>query len=200
MTTGKVFHTKAHKRQKNEKYYTPARPVQVVLRYLSFKTPPFFPLVWECAAGAGNISELLAERGFEVFASDIDPDKPSIAPINFLTQRVAPEGCRVILTNPPFGTGGRLAYQFCWHALRLMEPVGGMVVMLMRDDYDSAGGRLELFDRHPAFDKKIVLSERVRWTNLPQKKDAGPSGSHAWFVWDWSRAPGPATLHYGGKK
>lgn len=196
--SGKVFHTKAHARKKNEKYYTPARPVEAL-----------FPLVrpllqrsaitWECAAGAGNISDLLMLNGHQVYASDIDPDTPAIAQGNFLTQAKAPHDCRLILTNPPFGTQGRLAFQFCWHALRLMEPVGGAVVMLMRDDFDSAGGRLELFANHPAFDKKLVLSERVRWTNLPQKKDAGPSGSHAWYIWDWQRKAGPATLHYSGR-
>lgn len=198
MTAGKVFHTKAHARQKNEKYYTPARPVEVIIPYVATLLKKC-PLVWEPAAGADNIANKLREHGHSVFSSDISPDLPSITPANFLTARVAPEGCRLILTNPPFGTQGRLAFQFCWHALRLMEPVGGAVVMLMRDDFDSAGGRLELFAKHPAFDKKVVLSERVRWANLPQKKDAGPSGSHAWYIWDWSRPNMAPTLHYGGK-
>jgi len=40
-----------------------------------------------------------------------------------------------------------------------------------------------------------VLTTRIRWVNLPQM-EAGPSGNHAWFLWDWTRDAGMATVSY----
>lgn len=196
MSAGKVFHTKSHARQKNEKYYTPGWATEIVIPYLALEGKA----VLEPAAGNGEIVEVLKRNRMYVVAEDIAPDDTTgrgftIAQQNFLT--------RVdllvdnIVTNPPFGAGGRLAFQFCWHALRLTERHKGKVAMLLRDDFDSAPGRRLLFRDCPAFDKKIVILERIRWTNLPQSLEHGPSGAHAWYLWDWAREPGPPTLHYG---
>lgn len=194
MSSAKVFHTKAHERKKNEKYYTPAWATRIVLPHLPTTRCKVW---WEPAAGDGGIMRVLEQANdYTVYASDIAPDSPHIATLNFLTTSQAPPGTRLIVTNPPFGTGGRLAFQFCWHALRLMEPVSGAVAMLLRDDFDSAGGRRALFALHPAFHKKVVINTRIRWTNLPQDPDKGPSGSHAWFIWDWARHAGPPSLFY----
>lgn len=200
LSAGKVFHTKAHKRQKNEKYYTPPWVTRCLWRRLYLARVAG---VWEPAAGDGKISRELRRlfdvRGgwdIPVLPSDIAPEAAGIIPLNFLTTATAPPGYDTIITNPPFGPGGRLAFQFAHHALRLMQPRKGVVAMLLRDDFDSAGGRSELFEKCPAFACKIVINDRIRWTNLPQDPKAGPSGSHAWFVWDWTREPGPATLVY----
>lgn len=198
MSAGKVFHGKAYTRQKNEKYYTPAWVTEILLRAL----PLSGQAVLEPAAGNGEIVKVLKAAGCHVVAEDINPDDTTgwgftIAQGNFLTRPniIVP----IIATNPPFGPGGRLAFQFCWHALRLTERHRGKVAMLMRDDFDSAGGRRLLFKDHPAWHQKIVILERIRWTNLEQKK-AGPSGAHAWFIWDWAREPGPAIVTYEGRQ
>lgn len=190
---GKVFHTKAHERNKGEKYYTPAWVTRCLLRQVEFEGG-----IDEPAAGNGEMVRALEVAGYGVWASDIAPDAGThgIADSNFLTSKNAQR--RNIVTNPPFGVGGRLAFQFCWHATRLTERTGGKVAMLLRDDFDSAKGRRALFRDHPAFDRKVVITDRIRWTNLPQHAKKGPSGSHAWFIWDWGRADmtKPATLHY----
>lgn len=182
---GKVFHTKAHARKKGEKYYTPAWVTRCLLRQVHLPDPTH---VWEPAAGDGKIVDALRSVfGVYVYGSDVAPDRTDILPFDFLTAAHAVVRCDIIISNPPFGTGGRLAFQFCWHALRLMERRKGKVAMLLRDDFDSAKGRKALFRDHPAFDMKIVITDRIRWTNLPQDAKKGPSGSHAWFIWDWSR-------------
>lgn len=192
----KVFHTKGHARQRLEKYYTPAWCTEALLRHLP--VVGHGAVIWEPACGDGGIVTPLREAGYRVVASDIAPDG-SFNRSDFFSASHVPTDVGAIVTNPPFGPGGRTAYQFIWHALRLVEPRKGLVAMLLRDDFDSAGGRQELF-QHPAFDRKIVLTERIRWTNLEQKA-AGPSGSHAWFVWDFKRDTSkPPTLHYAGRK
>lgn len=188
---GKVFHTKAHDRKKGEKYYTPAWVVRCLLRRVVFEKG-----IDEPAAGNGQIVRALAAAGYtDVTAEDLTPDVDWIAQADFLATRTSRR--HNVLTNPPFGVGGKLAFQFAWHALRLTQQHGGKVAMLMRDDFDSAGGRTKLF-QHPAFDMKIVITDRIRWTNLDQDAKKGPSGSHAWFIWDWARAVKTAGLVYEG--
>lgn len=77
-------------------------------------------------------------------------------------------------TNPPFS----LATEFCRKAIML----SGRVAMLLPNEFDTAKGRIDLFSK-PPFKIKYVLTERIRWANLKQKKN-GPSSNHAWYVWD----------------
>lgn len=95
-----------------------------------------------------------------------------------------------IVTNPPGysrkkGETVSLAERFVRHALDLTKPASGKVAMLLPLAWDTANSRRDLFDEHPAFKIQHVLTKRIRWANLPQKKN-GPSQNHAWFVWDWS--------------
>lgn len=194
--SGKVFHTKAHKRMKDEKYYTPAWVLRCLARHFELDCDVLEPAAGDGGLAAAIVAAMRAQKHpyTKVFGYDIAPDYPSIEQQNFLTAStlLAP----YIVTNPPFGAGGRLAFQFCWQALRLTQSSHGKVAMLLRDDFDSAKGRRALFADCPQFDKKIVICDRIRWTNLPQDPKKGPSGSHAWFVWDWTRQPGPASLLY----
>jgi hypothetical protein len=85
--------------------------------------------------------------------------------------------CTDIVTNPPF----RLSVEFVRHALERVD--GGKVAMLLPMEWDAAKTRRDLFEDQP-FKAKYTLVQRIRWTNLPQRKN-GPSKNHAWFVWDW---------------
>ncbi len=88
-----------------------------------------------------------------------------------------------IATNPPFN----LANEFCRHAQR-----NDRAAMLLPLAFDAAKGRKDLFSENPHFKAKYVLTKRIRWENLEQKK-AGPSSNHAWYVWDKSHN-GPPTM------
>lgn len=89
-----------------------------------------------------------------------------------------------IVTNPPF----KLADEFCRHALRLTQPHRGKVAMLLPHAFDTAKGRRSLW-RVP-FKAKYVITTRIRWENLDQKRN-GPSSNHAWYVWDWKHERPP---------
>lgn len=172
-----------YERQGLEKYFTPAWVTDALIEAVDLPSPIYDP-----AAGAGHI--ITAVHAYEhlgqAYASDISPDADWIDTADFLVN--AHEFCSSIVTNPPFGTGGRLAVAFIDRALALTKPRTGKVAMLLRVDFDSAGGRRRLFADHPAFAFKFVLTRRIRWANLPQSA-AGPTQNHAWFVWDWSKAP-----------
>jgi hypothetical protein len=55
--------------------------------------------------------------------------------------------------------------------------------MLLSNQFDTAGGRTDLFAACRSFKAKYVLTRRIRWANLVQAK-AGPSQNHAWYIWD----------------
>jgi hypothetical protein len=110
---------------------------------------------------------------------------------DFLQMTALPDPqVNAIVTNPPYGVGGRLAVRFVEHALELVP----IVAMLLKIDFDSARTRQHLFRHCPTFACKLVLLDRIEW--FPG--EYGSSTNHAWFIWD-QRHSGPPTITYAGK-
>lgn len=169
-----------------DKYFTPAWVTQALF------TAEGFWKVWDPAGGDGSILDAVP-FGVECRGSDILPDNHHIVERDYFSVGDI-EGFDVV-TNPPYGTGSRLAVRFIEHSLALTRPYGGKVAMLLKVGFDSAKGRRHLFDDHPAFAVEHRLVERIRWANLEQSS-AGPTENHSWFVWDWRKRPGPAVKGY----
>lgn len=74
-----------------------------------------------------------------------------------------------------------MAELFLRHALALTEPVKGRVAMFLRNEFDCAKGRMDLFS-HPSFVGKVVVTERPRWI---EGSTGSPRHSYSWFVFDW---------------
>jgi hypothetical protein len=132
--------------------------------------------------------EVLLAYGFCVSFSDIDAGQ------DFLRCSGHPDGakCGAIITNPPYDS----AQAFIEHALRMMEPAGGQVAMLLRTDFDHAKSRTHLFRDCPAFAKKLVLMKRIVWfAEANGKPKASPSFNHAWYLWDWRHEGAPAVAY-----
>lgn len=171
-------------------YPTPSWVTEAVCAHL-----PSGLYIWEPACGDGDMVEALRPHAAYVYGSDLRWG------IDFLLQErqpVLPRGyesvrLNAIITNPPFGA--KLGPQFVVQALALMAPVQGTVAMLLPVDFDSAKTRRHLFADCPAWDKKLVLTRRIKWFETPGVK-AGPSENHAWYIWSWNRPLGPATVHY----
>lgn len=174
-------------RQPLDQYMTPEWVVDMLLEREHVAGP-----VWEPACGTGAIARGLrrAVAARLITATDIDPAycKEGARGVDFLNVSSLPwipEGRArwTIITNPPYGRGGRLARAFVEHALAMTQEQRGRVIMLLPNDWDAAGGRQNLFANFPGRITKYILCDRIRWTNLPQTKN-GPSQNHAWFVWD----------------
>lgn len=114
----------------------------------------------------------------EPWARDAFDCCPELACFDFL-ECVPVKGFPALATNPPY----KIAESIIRHALDQTAPAMGKVAMLLPHAYDTAKGRVDLFNHLP-FKCKWTLTKRIRWANLPQSK-AGPSMNHAWFVWDW---------------
>ncbi len=181
-------------RIEGDRYYTPAWVTQALIGAVTFDG-----MVLDPAAGAGNIVDAFTACGQLAEGTDIAPDAIHVrGPLDYLT--AVANDVRNIVTNPPYGRGGRTAVAFIAKALADTEKSRGKVAMLLRVDFDSASGRRHIFGDHPAFAGKFILTRRIRWANLEQKA-SGPTENHAWFLWDWSPrfspVPSLGYLHTG---
>lgn len=79
--------------------------------------------VWEPACGCGNISEVLKQYGANVVSTDLYDRGYGQSNIDFLLMNKVPDGCKLIITNPPYS----LSDQFVLHAMKLL-PVGGGIL------------------------------------------------------------------------
>jgi hypothetical protein len=157
-------------------YATPPYCVRALLRHV-----PLGGVVVDPCPGRGNIKRVLRESGKSAWGR---------SGFDFLVADPDCDSEYDVLTNPPYGKGGRLAVRFVERALRVTTPWRGRVVMLLPADFDSALTRRHLFTCD-AFDSKVVLLRRIRWFD-------GRSGStnHAWYVWDHARELGPPRIFY----
>jgi hypothetical protein len=164
-------------RRPNDDYATPPWVAQAIVPYL--RQPARH--LWDPASGAGQLVQALSAEGLQVVGTADD----------FLAKTDLPDDrIDCIVTNPPYGIGGRLACQFIAHAIELVP----LVAMLLRADFDSAKTRTHLFRDCPVFSRKVMLLDRIRW--FPG--NVGPSTTHAWFIWD-RRHCGSAAIGYAGK-
>jgi hypothetical protein len=182
-----------YERIDGDKYFTPHWVTEALLSVETFAGG-----IWDPAAGAGDILAALPP-GMLCHGSDIAPDAPQITAIDFFDVKTGiwPN----IVGNPPYGTGSRLAVKFIDHALKLTEPLGGKVAMLLKVGFDSAPGRRRLFADHPAFAAEYRITKRIHWANIEVKLDAKgrpvpPTEHHSWLIWDWRKRGGAAVKGY----
>jgi hypothetical protein len=160
----------------DENYETIAWPIAALFLHLDGVR-----LAWDPAnRGSGRLITTL--RALGVAATGTTQD--------FFTITAAPVGTDLLCTNPPYGENkrGELAVAFISHALTLLV---GRIAMLLRNDFDSAITRRDLFRHNPTFAGKVILLNRIKWFVGP----SSPSDNHSWFCWDRAHV-GPPAIRY----
>lgn len=205
-----VLGTSTYQRFENDHYVTPERTVKSLLSVIEDDLPSF--PVWEPFCGTGAFSRKLegvardlvstdikAYEGFEPdglfdFFSIIPKAKADIMNAGMAADQIdrvktlddisALKGFTpdVIISNPPYED----AEAYVRHSIALMEEVKGDVILLLRNEWDSAKRHADLF-RHPAFKAKIVLLHRPRWI---EGSTGSPRHNYAYYWWAWSKMPG----------
>jgi hypothetical protein len=182
-----------YERQAGDLYPTPAWVTQVLCDAVRFRGR-----VWEPAAGRGDMANVLRDAGYDVRCTDIEGDRlgcDGCFEQDFLkthhgTLSLGRFGeAFSIITNPPYSH----AQEFIRQALALTEPVGGMVAMLLRNEFDCGIKRRDLWVR-PSFREKIVLTKRPFWFNDAPMQNH-PRHNFSWLLWDHEHI-GPATIRW----
>jgi hypothetical protein len=128
------------------------------------------------AAGRGAIVTVLRDHGHVVIASDIvDYDDLDFVE-DFFAMTKAPNGCRGIVTNPPF----RDADRFARHALELVP----RVYLLLRLAFYESVRRTDILEHSGlravyVFRKRLPRMHRDGWTG----PKASSAVAYAWFCW-----------------
>ena len=162
-------------------------------------------VTWEPCAGVGSMSHVLIKNGHEVLSTDIHNHgwEGLDGIYDFLAVKEIDPSIHLIISNPPYKIEGIIgvpdctAVDFVRHALKLTKPVNGSVAMLLRNEFDCASTRKELFDR-PPFAAKFVLTSRPSWIDesmMRPGKEAGPRHNYSWYVWSWA-SNFEATINY----
>lgn len=161
-------------RDKHDFYPTPSPATRALL-----KREEFAGLNWECACGAGDISEVLIENGLETISTDLYDygyDKACDG-VDFLKC----EGVSVnnIITNPPY----RDALAF---VLKSKECATDKIALFLKTVFLEGQSRYEMFqDKTFPLASVYQFSKRVtiHKGGIINEKNVGML-AFAWFVWD----------------
>lgn len=142
--------------------------------------------IWECACGAGHLSEALRICGYKVFSSDIrDRGYDHFdGEIDFLTAHKAPfTGNFDILTNPPY----KYAKDFVVKSLGMLSPGCRCYMFLKLTFLESKARYAELFKNNPprrihVFSERILCAKNGDFERM--RKSGGSCVAFAWFVWE----------------
>jgi hypothetical protein len=159
-------------------FQTPDETTHVVFNFAKFKE-----LVVDPCSGNGAILKILKRQGYKAAGGDL------IRGYDFLLHKWRWPGAD-ILTNPPFGPGGRTAVKFIERSLEVTADHRGKVALLLPVDFDSGKTRAHVFRDCPQFACKIVLLNRIRWFN-----NIAGSTNHCWCLWDYKHKGSP-TISY----
>ena len=142
--------------------------------------------IWECAAGAGHLSERLTYFGYSVYSTDIvERGYPLGAIKDFLTATNADvpfDGEFDILTNPPY----KYATEFVLKALELL-PEGCKCYMFLKLTFLEGKRRyIELFRDTPprsvyVFSERVLCAKNAEFDRM--REGGGSAVAYAWFVW-----------------
>jgi hypothetical protein len=192
------IHVSSYDRKGRDFYATPNWVTEALLQRFQFRGP-----IWEPCCGAGAMSTVLAEHGYEVVSTDIADCGFGASGVDFLASRVVRDGCRSIITNPPYGEATVHAAQprsskamldFLRHVLALTSTVQGQLALLVRLQW-IAGKRVAEVMADAPFAAVLVLTQRIRWFAMGEATNAGQH-HHAWVIFDHAHPPGcpPALL------
>jgi hypothetical protein len=145
------------------------------------------------------MAQILEAAGHDVIASDLADRGFGQTGVDFFASRSFPDGCRSMVTNPPYGDGGGslkgvqapgALLEFVHHAIALTRKSDGQLALLVRLQW-LAGRKAATMISSGPLSKIVVLRRRIRWfDNGPLTK--GGQHHHAWLFWDCRHGKGRA--------
>lgn len=156
---------------------TPRRAIEALLDRETFPGR-----VWEPACGDGAISEILVERGYAPYSTDLFDRGYGTPGVDFLApRRVDYPTVNCVVMNPPYG---KWALPF---VLRALEVADTRIAALGRLLWLEGGTRYRKLYRPFPPARVYVFSERVNVARMADPRWLDGDGgmvAFAWYVWD----------------
>ena len=190
-------------RNRLDRYWTNPWMTDELFKHCAGEIPK---VIWECAAGRGDMSRAIAEHKRLVYSSDIDMSEfdKDIGPgheRSFLDEFELPEyveegapgdtpmrgPVRGIITNPPYNEPWRgIADDFIRKGLGFFDQSGiTFMAMLLRSEFRSGKSRKDMFGECNHYLGELVLTTRPRWDygDPDAPETAAPRHNVSWFLW-----------------
>jgi hypothetical protein len=184
---GHAVHESQFERVEGDFYPTPAWVTECLLSTVTLRGP-----VWEPCCGDGAIAKVLTAAGHAVVATDLVDRNYGRGGVDFFRTSRVPDGCRAVVTNPPYGAGGRAAkaaynmLAFTDHAIRLAHKAEGQLALLVRLQW-IAGKRVASLLSDARMRSVIVLTRRIQWFDHGEATKTAQH-HHAWIFFDFGVA------------
>jgi hypothetical protein len=186
------IHRSGYDRRVHDFYATPDWVTEALLRHVQFRGR-----VWEPCCGTGAITTVLQRHGYDVISTDIADRGFGTPGVDFLSCQAVPEGCRALVTNPPYGStpsdkgqekSAMAMLRFVDHALRLTGSVQGQLALLVRFQWVAGQRAAALMSASP-FAAVIALTHRIQWFDRGESTNISQH-HHAWVVFDHAHPTG----------
>ena len=170
-TLGASNHTESE-READDFYATDPKAMELLL-----DIEQFAPKIWECACGAGHLSEVLKHYGYDVYSTDLIDRKYGVGNVDFLNCQEPFDGD--IITNPPY----KIAKEFVEHALELI-PTGNKVAMFLKLTFAEGKARKSLFETQPPKSIYVSSSRLICAKNGDFDSISSSAVAYAWYIWE----------------
>ncbi len=172
----KTLGSSAHAVEDRETYDFYATEPKALIELL--KLEKFNSNIWECACGAGHLSEVLKNAGYNVRSSDIIDRGYSQELKDFLSIDVL-EWDGDIITNPPY----KYSEDFVRKALQII-PEGNKIALFMGIQFVEGKKRKYLFREAPP-QTIYVSSSRLNCAKNGDfsKYSENSARCYAWYIW-----------------
>lgn len=159
-------------------YRTPPEMTQALLAREHFPGP-----VWECAAGCGDMAQVLADNAYHVHSTDLVDRRADCVTggVDFLATTEMWQRSRSIVTNPPY----KVHTEFARHALSL--PGLAKLALLVPISFLEGLERLKtIFAVEPPARIWVFSKRRTLWREGVERPENSNGGTicFSWFVWE----------------
>ena len=197
----KNFRNSGYDRVALDHYPTPDGFTETLMNKFEKYIPKHY-VIWEpCTGPNKQIEKVIQSYGYKTIGTDIFFDETQDV-FNY-TRETAPSN--IVITNPPYGLyedyeeNGKtkrrnLDTKYLEKLVRHLIEITDCVILLLRNDWDSAGTRSDLFSTSSPFYGKIAVNERFKW--IGDSKNGGQH-NHSWFIWMRNAKGHRPILDYG---
>lgn len=178
VTLGASNHTN-FEREKNDFYATDPHALEIFLDKLKEDGIELYNKIWECACGQGHLSNVLKNRGKNVWSTDLIDRGYGEGNVNFLTCLPGGRWDGDILTNPPY----KYAKEFVEKALELIDK-GHYIIMFLKIQFLEGKARKKLFEKYPPKYIYVNSERQACYINGNMSKKMSSASCYCWFIWE----------------